>query len=69
MRDSIKRVLLYAAKVVDDRDGDVCTRGGPSYATTSTDSIIELQAALADAFSNESDDVNYREVVAIIKEL
>ncbi len=61
MDEKFKRVLRFAVHVCELRKGDIDTEDGP-MATTDTDSIINLEAALCDALDTQSDDIEIHEV-------
>lgn len=67
-KEKIKKVLLAAAAVAHDRSGDIDCEDG-TFAATNLESMIELEAALTEAFNTGSDSVAYHEVAPIIKAL
>lgn len=61
---SMKRVVELSVALVLSRGGDVDTDDG-GFATVDTDVIIELEAAIADAFELEFDEVTEDDVPII----
>lgn len=68
MGKEIKNVLTLAALIVEHRQGDLETEDG-SFAVTDLDTIINLEAALVEAFNLDSDDVSIFEIHPKILEL
>ena len=68
MNEKIKKVLKLAVLVVEYRGTDTDDCNG-SHATTDIDSMINLEAALCDAFDTTSDDATILEIAPKINEL
>ncbi len=61
MDQKIKDALIWAVRIVEYRGGDVDTVDG-DLATTDVDTMINLEAALCDAFDTTSDDATMLEI-------
>jgi len=68
MNQKIKDVLRYAVLIVEYRGGDVSTEDG-NLATTDVDAMINLGAALCEAFDTTSDDPTMLEISPKIDKL
>ena len=68
MNDKIKEVLRQAVLIVEYRSGDVDTADG-CFAATCLDTMINLEAALCDAFETIGDDATFREIAPKIDTL
>jgi hypothetical protein len=68
MNEKIKEVLKQAVLVCEYRGGDIDTEDG-SFATTDTDSMIRLEAALCDALNAPSDNIAMLDVQRTIEAL
>ena len=68
MEDKYKSIIELAALVVLHRGQDVNTEDG-YFATTCSDQIIRLEAAISEAFELNSDDVNVSDLTMIMTKL